>query len=113
MDGVPEPVGKDPKEDFTQGRALFGQPADLRLGHIQLAGVTQQEQQIGGGFVFLGFLVSVHLGQNLQGGLRQLHDPDERSRPREEGQQYARQPGRADRCRPAGNPRPRLVTPFA
>jgi hypothetical protein len=70
VDGVPEPVGNYPKEDFTQRRALFGQPADLRRGHVQLVGVAQQKQQIGGGFAFPGVLMPAHLGQNLQGGLR-------------------------------------------
>ena len=44
VDGVPEPVGEDPKEDFGERRALGGQPADFWLGHVQLAGVAQQEQ---------------------------------------------------------------------
>ena len=57
----------------------MAQPADLRFGHVQLAGVAQQEQQIGGSFAILGVLVPIHFGQNLQGGLRQLHDPHERS----------------------------------
>jgi hypothetical protein len=79
VDGVPEPVGKDPKEDFGERCRVFGQPADLRLGHVQLAGVAQEEQQIGSGFAFFGVLVSVHLGQNLQGVGTKLDNTDKRS----------------------------------
>jgi hypothetical protein len=70
---------KNPKKDFGEERALCGQPADFRFGDVELAGVAEQKQKIGGGITFRCRLFSVHLRQDLQGVCAELDNTNKRS----------------------------------